>query len=422
MVAFHFPPVAGSSGVQRTLRFAQFLPSLGWQPTVLTAHPRAFDRTSPDLLRDIPESVKVVRAFAFDAVRQFSIGGRYPGFLSRPDRWWPWRLGGVLAGLKLLRDQRFDAIWSSYPIPTAHQIAATLHRRSDIPWIADFRDPMAQDGYPEDPLTWRAFRAIEEHTVTRAARSVFTTPSAAQEYRQRYDGLPADRIAVIENGYDEQTFASAQARAPEANALQPGRLTLLHSGIVYPSERDPTQLLQALALLKAAGRVDGARFCVRFRASEHDGLIRRLAQTNGVTDLIELLPPIPYGEALTEMLCADALLVLQASNCNAQIPAKLYEYLRAQRPILALTDPAGDTAKVVLQAGIPAVAPLDSAPAIADLIGRFVSDGARRHEWIASPASVQAASRQARAQELAQLLDDVQGGSTPARGFPQSER
>ena len=407
MIAFHFPPVSGSSGVQRSLRFAQNLPELGWHPTVISAHPRAYQRTSPDLMREIPPSVKVVRAFAFDAVRQLSIGGRYPGFIARPDRWWPWRVGGVIEGLRLLRQQHFDALWSTYPIPTAHQIAATLHKRTGIPWVADFRDPMAQDGYPDDPLTWRAFKAIEERTVAHATRSVFTTPGAARDYRERYRDVPGNRFVVIENGFDEQTFVSAQAQVKRSDPLKPGRTTLLHSGIVYPSERDPTQLLQALAVLKAEGTITEANFCLRFRASEHDALIQRLALANGVTDLLELLPPVPYSDALEEMLRADALLVLQASNCNAQVPAKLYEYLRAQRPILALTDPIGDTARVVLQAGIPAVAPLDSVAAIAALIKRFVVDADRRHEWIATPESVRLASRQARAVELARLLDEV---------------
>lgn len=407
MVAFHFPPVSGSSGLQRSLRFAQFLPSLGWQPTVISAHPRAYERTSPDLLQDIPETVNVVRAFAFDAVRQLSIGGRYPGFIARPDRWWPWRIGGVIEGLKLIRQKHFDVIWSTYPIPTAHQIGATLHRRSGIPWVADFRDPMAQDGYPEDPLTWRAYQAIEEHTVAHAARSVFTTPGAAQAYRERYGHLARDRFAVIENGYDEQTFALAQTQADAAGRLQPGRITLLHSGVVYPSERDPTQLLRALAMLRADGTIAEDNFRLRFRASEHDAMIEALAKSIGVSELVELLPPVPYGEALGEMLRADALLVMQASNCNAQIPAKLYEYLRAQRPILALTDPAGDTAKVVLQAGIQAIAALDSAAPIAELIKRFITGRNDRCAWIASSDSVQRASRQARAAELAGLLDEV---------------
>jgi glycosyltransferase involved in cell wall biosynthesis len=408
MIAFHFPPVAKSSGIQRTLRFAQFLPDLGWQPTVLSVHPRAYDRTSPDLLRDIPGSVPVVRAFGFDAVRTLSIGGRYPGFLARPDRWWPWRVGGVWEGHKLMREQRFDVLWSTFPIPTAHQIAGSLHRRSGTPWVADFRDPMAQDGYPEDPATWQAFKAIEERTVALAARSVFTTPGAAGTYRERYREVPAERFVIIENGYDEPTFAAAQTQ-PGDGPLLPGRLTVLHSGIVYPSERDPTQLVQALALLKARGVIDASSFCLRFRASEHDALIRELAAAAEVCDLIELRPPVSYSEALGEMLRADALLVLQASNCNAQIPAKLYEYLRAQRPILALTDPVGDTARVVRDAGILQLAPLDSAPAIAELIGRFVESAERRAGWVASADSVRRASRQARAAELARLLDEVAG-------------
>jgi hypothetical protein len=407
MIAFHFPPVAGSSGVQRSLRFAQALPGLGWQPTVISAHPRAYERTSPDLLRDVPDSVRVVRAFAFDAVRKLSVRGRFPGFIARPDRWWPWRIGAINEGLKLLRRETFDVIWSTYPIPTAHQIGAALHLRSGVPWVADFRDPMAQDGYPEDPVTWRAYKAIEQRTVALATRSVFTTPGAAREYRERYREVPADRFAVIENGYDEPTFAAAQLHTMATGPLHAGRVTLLHSGVVYPSERDPTQLFQALAGLKGRGAIHAANFSLRFRASDHDALLARLAQEHGVADLVELLPPVPYGQALAEMLRADALLVLQAANCNAQIPAKLYEYLRAQRPILALTDPAGDTARVVLQAGVPAVAPLDSAEAIAALIGGFVAEADRRHTWVARPQGVNLASRDARAVELARLLDDV---------------
>jgi hypothetical protein len=189
--------------------------------------------------------------------------------------------------------------------------------------------------------------------------------------------------------------------------LVPGALTLLHSGVVYPSERDPTQLIEALAKLKALKRIAAPNFRMRFRASENDAMISRLAQAAGVLDLVELCPPIPYKEALGEMLRADALVVLQASNCNAQVPAKLYEYLRAQRPMIALTDPGGDTAHVALRSGIPAVAPLDSASQIADLLSRFVSDRAQRTQWIAHASAVKQSSRAARAAELVAVLDGL---------------
>ena len=157
MVAYHFPPLAGSSGIQRTLRFVQHLPALGWQPLVLTADPRAYERTSPDLLPDVPAGTVVRRAFALDTARQLSWKGRYLDALARPDRWMSWRFDGVRQGLQLIREFKPELIWSTYPIPTAHRIGLELHRRSGLPWVADFRDPMAQDGYPADPRLWAAW-------------------------------------------------------------------------------------------------------------------------------------------------------------------------------------------------------------------------------------------------------------------------
>ena len=116
MIAFHFPPLAGSSGIQRTLRFVQHLPAHGWQPLVLTAHPRAYEATSADLLGSIPPDTVVERAFALDTARHLAVAGRYPGFLARPDRWRSWALGAVPAGLAMIRRHRPDVIWSTYPI------------------------------------------------------------------------------------------------------------------------------------------------------------------------------------------------------------------------------------------------------------------------------------------------------------------
>ena len=160
MVAYHFPPLTGSSGIQRTLRFVQHLPSFNWQPLVLTASPRAYERTSDDLNRDIPPGTVVRRAFALDTARHLSISGRYVGAMARPDRWVSWRFDAVRRGLQMIREYKPDAIWSTYPIATAHLIGAELQRRSGLPWIADFRDPMAQDGYPVDPITRAQYQRI----------------------------------------------------------------------------------------------------------------------------------------------------------------------------------------------------------------------------------------------------------------------
>jgi len=403
MVAYHFPPLAGSSGIQRTLRFVQHLPRLGWRPLVLTTHPRAYERTSNDLNDDVPTETIVRRAFALDAARHLSLAGRYVGATARPDRWASWRFDGVRQGMQIIRQYKPQAIWSTYPIATAHVIGAELHRRSGLPWIADFRDPMAQEGYPADPLTRSQYQQIESRTLSVAACSTFTTPSAAAEYGRRYPAS-ANRIHVLENGYDEESFSDIQSTGVQ-NPLNPGALTLLHSGIVYPSERDPTQLMGALRLLHEAGSIAPGALKVRFRASMAEDLLLRLAGEYGVEAYVEACSPLPYREALHEMLRADALLLLQASNCNAQIPAKLYEYLRAGRPILCLTDAAGDTAATLRANGITTIAPLDNAEVIAQFLQAFVVARSALPGTVADASKVLAASRRGRAEALARMLD-----------------
>ena len=416
MVAYHFPPLAGSSGIQRTLRFVQHLPKFGWQPLVLSTHTRAYERISHDLDADLPSGTVVRRAFALDSARHLSLWGRHVGALARPDRWVSWKLDGVRQGMKMIREFRPDVLWSTYPIATAHLIGAELHRRSGIPWVADFRDPMAQDGYPADPATWQQFKAIEEQATDQARYCMFTTPGAARVYRERYPNAAA-RIVVLENGYDEESFAAVQTASPR-EALNPGAITLLHSGIVYPSERDPTQLFVALGRMKKSGQFLSVALKLRFRAAAHEQMIKRLAEEHGVQDMVEVCPPLPYKSALQEMLRADALLVMQASNCNEQIPAKIYEYLRAGRPIVCLSDPQGDTVDVLRRAGIDMVAALDSAEQIEHLLARVVG-GEGLHQF-PERTMVAQASREGRTADLAALMERLlQRPSVESKKTPQ---
>ncbi|MCW5632285.1 MAG: glycosyltransferase [Rubrivivax sp.] len=404
MIAYHFPPLAGSSGIQRTLRFVQHLPALGWQPIVLTADPRAYERTSPDLDAEVPAEAVVTRAFALDTARHLSIAGRYPSWLATPDRWASWRFDGVRRGMALVRRWQPSAIWSTFPIATAHVIASELQRRSGLPWIADFRDPMAQDDYPADPRLRTRWHAIESEVAARATHLVLTTPSATHQYRARY-AHAAERIHLIENGYDEESFSAS----PVTAAARPpnGTLTLLHSGIVYPSERDPTQLMRALRMLHDEGELRPGRLKIRFRASAADALLRDLADAHGVTPYVELGPPLPYREALAEMQRADMLLVMQAANCDAQIPAKLYEYLRAGRPIVALAHPPGDTAQTLRSSGIDAIADLGDAVQIAKLLRAIIGPESGRPRMLADAAAVAAASRRGRTAQLQRLLETL---------------
>jgi glycosyltransferase involved in cell wall biosynthesis len=405
LIAYHFPPVQGSSGVQRTLRFTQHLPDCGWRPVVLTITPGAYEAVAHVAGNEPPPGLEVRRAFGVDAAR-LSVFGRYPRRFALPDRWASWRWWAVRAALRLVREARIDVVWSTFPIATAHAIGLEVARRTGLPWIAEFRDPMWQGDYPPDPEVNRAWRTLEQRIFAHAAQVVVTTPGAAAVYAERFPDFGAGRIALIENGYDEDTFRRARGvtAAPHAAPIR-----ILHSGVVYPNERDPTALFTALAELKRAGRISAAGLQLTLRGSGFDQHYRPQLDALGIADIVRLEPQIDYLAALEEMLGAHGLLILQAANCNAQVPAKLYEYLRSGRPILALTDPAGDTARTLAAAGTGLIAPLDSAAAIEAELLRFL-DEIGRDEWRRpAPGVIARYSRAAQTAELAARLEQVAG-------------
>ena len=405
MIAYHFPPLGGSSGIQRTLRFSQYLPDHGWEPIVLTAHPRAYQKTDKSQLADIRDKIHVHRTFALDTARHLAFMGRYPRVLALPDRWVSWWLGAVPRGLYLIKKYKPDVIWSTYPIATAHLIGLTLSRMTSIPWVADFRDPMVQPGYPRDPLTYRAYEWIERKAIEHCSRAVLTTPGTAQDYQTRFPHIPASRFQLIENGYDESSFTSL-AR-PGQSVTESRRIILLHSGIIYPSERDPTCFFDALSSLQKQGVISEDNLSIVLRASHHENYLQSLINRFEIGTIVSLAPPIPYKDALSEMLAADGLLIFQAANCNNQIPAKLYEYLRAQRPILALTDPIGDTAAKLNSIGIDTIAPLDSKDAIINELRRFLALLRENRAPIAATEEIIRNSRKARTGDLVDLLSDL---------------
>lgn len=410
----------------------------------MTASAGAYESTDPGMLDLIPRDCEVVRVPTLDTARHLSIAGRYPGFLAVPDRWASWSWAGSWAATRAARRHGARAVWSTYPIATAHLIGAEVSRRTGLPWIADFRDPMVQQGYPQDPARWRAYQRIERSAARHAAAMVFVTPGARRMYRERFADVPAERFALIENGYDEAAFAAAavpvnavpvnavpaaavpvdaapgdaapgDAGTPEragaiGRAAAIGRdrpLVLLHSGIVYPDERDPTNLVRAVANLHRDRSIRPGQLVFRFRAPVHAQLIEQLALQMEVAGYFECLPAVPYEEALREMMACDGLLAMQAANCNEQIPAKVYEYLRAGRPVLALTDPTGDTGALLRGLGCPYVAALESEADVTTCLARYLRELGDASASVVRGEDARRYSRRALTGKFAQLLDEI---------------
>ncbi|WP_426101840.1 polysaccharide deacetylase family protein [Massilia sp. TSP1-1-2] len=409
LTAFHFPPQAASSGIQRTLSFSRHLGHNGWEPMVLSASPRAYNEKNASQLASVPKNLVVRRAFALDTKRHLGIKGRYPEALALPDRWISWWFAAVPAGLSLIRTYKPDVLWSTFPIATSHLIALALHRVTGLPWVADFRDPMLQSSYPVSKPQRAVYGWIERQTITRCSAAVFTTHSAMVSYRERFPSLPPEKFSVIENGYDEDGFGDA---VPVATV--PGeRLTLIHSGVLYDGGRDPSPFLAALATLRGEGKLCAASLRVVLRAPGDVAAMGALVDKYQVGDIVKVEPSVPYREALQEMLAADGLIVFQGTPFNTQIPAKIYEYFRARKPILGLVDTSGETARVLRTAGFDAIAQMDSSASIVPVLERLLGQIRAGQAYVATEALIASSSRTHRASQLAQVLNQVTKGSVP---------
>lgn len=409
LIAFHFPPLRGISGIQRTLCFAKYLPRHGWDPIVLSVSPSAYELVAPTDPEKREFPFEVHRAYGMDVANAFKLFKRYPRNLALPDRWKSWRYFAVRAALKLVRERQIDVVWSTFPIATAHRIGMDVEYRTGIPWVAEFRDPMWQGDYPPEPAQNLAWKRLEADVFARAQHVVVATPGAAREYATRFPQFAPGRLSVIENGYDESEFQRAEAALPQRNrdANSRDKITLLHSGVIYPEERDPSQLFAAIASLKMRDPALAARLRLILRATGADARYTEMIAALDIGDTVEIAPAIDYASALAEMLTVDGLLVLQATSCNAQIPAKIYEYLRAGRPIVALTDPDGDTAGALRNAGTGLIARLDSAFEIEATLQKFLHQHAQGGWARPGTAALLGYARENQTGRLAEVFEEA---------------
>lgn len=404
MVAYHFPPQAGSSGHLRSLKYCRYLPESGWRPTVLTVSPRAYAQTDRSQMHEIPPEIKVVRAFALDTQKHLSLRGCYLRYLALPDRWVTWCLGAVPAGLWEIYRGNCEAIFTTFPVPTAVLIGLILNRITRRPWVVDFRDSMTEDEYPRDLLTRKVLRWIEGKAVKYASQLIFTAPSAVRMYKQRYPNLAPEKCLLISNGYDEEDFRDLAVAKTDNDNL---RVRLLHSGLIYPYERNPIPFFHAIAALKRQNQVQSSWLSIDLRASGSEEQYRSVVEELEIDDIVHFLPSLPYRQALEDANSADALLLLQAANCDHQIPAKAYEYLRFGKPILALTSHSGDTAALMTECGGTTIADIADEHAIEGALRQFLNSVRTATHPLPQSVVVAKHSRREQSRVLAECLARV---------------
>ncbi len=400
IVAYYFPPIGGIGSI-RLARFAELLPEFGWEPLVLapteTPHP-----ADPTL--HYPEE-RVVRSRSIEISRVGRLAGSAPSgdptsstrpslralgarVVAYPDPQIGWFPGAVRAGLRELKSESFDAIYSSsFPV-TAHLVAKTLARRSGVPWLAEFRDPWSA-GLPRIPHRRRALR-LERRIAKRADAVAMPTPTWAAHFGRQW----GTEVRILPNGFD--------AAIPHADAPA-GRPVIAHLGTYYPGRQSLRPLWSRLRA--RADRDPSAAPVVRF-IGELPSAARSELDEAGINELVEVTGLVGHDEALRLVASATALVAAGAVGrdpiARGWVPAKLFEYVASDRPVLYLGDPAGD-ASTMLQAvgGCHVIDPSDEVGVDRALTAAL--EGTRHVR------AVDGMSRRARARDLASLLDSVSG-------------
>lgn len=343
-IAYHYPPIR-STGTTRSQQFVHFLPEFGYTGRVLTTS--AFGSGSEPALRAW-EPLGLYRRWSHrgSAMAEVSSGVRSSGRLSSIVRWVARRLlvpdaqiswlpHALWRGLRLVHSDRPVLIYSSFPPASAHLLALVLKRVTGLPWVADFRDSWIYD--PLDPeiydLGWRRrLEGVLERAVVHAADRIVCATDISAEYLRTTYPSAAGRVEVITNGHDADP---AVGRGPSG----PGPLRIVHTGsfaLSHP-QRTPGPLFAALEALVARDACWAQRLRL-ILIGPLSAAEARTAQPLRDAGVVEIHGAMDRSEVVRRQREADLLLVVDhprpwpASN----VPGKLYEYMAARRPVLAL--------------------------------------------------------------------------------------
>ena len=262
---------------------------------------------------------------------------QYYGFTHIPDMRADWVRTAVPAGRRLIEEWRPDIIFASAPPCTGLIVASRLARSSGIPWVADFRDLWVDNIYSGHPH-WRIpLDAVLERLTLRSAASLVTvSPIWAEQLRRRH----RKHVELVYNGYAEEDFPPFPQNAERGHVL-----TIRYTGSIYRGLRDPSAVFAGISLLPEElwNRVK-----VEFYGESADAALNG-AVAHGVTEAVAVKPPVPYQRALELQVKADVLLLLQSNDKRDEgnLPAKLFEYLFARRPILFIGLETGVAARII---------------------------------------------------------------------------
>jgi hypothetical protein len=391
MISYFFPPVGGV-GVQRALKFSRYLPEFGWIPHVISAGPDCtYPRRDSSLLAEFPPQGKL---YPINSPRD-AFGGtisQLPGlqwlankirhkkvnlkaaihdnflvwnWLDIPDDKIDWAWVVYSAALKIIRREKIDCIFTTSAPYSSHLAGLWLKQRTGLPWVADFRDEWSENPNAHYLTSWHKNRNKSlEHQVMQAADKVLTISEFI--YQKYLTQISSDKCVLIHNGFDPKDFPMMN---PDVLKPNPQKFTIVYVGNFYNL---PKTFLKAIEELLEEGQIQQDE--IEFR---HVGTLRDIRFENSkYQSIVNRTGYQVHQQALENLFQADVFLLIidypGSSTYLGDYSGKLFEYLAAEKPILALVPQNGAAANLIARthSGL-VVSPDDSAGIRKSLLDLF---------------------------------------------------
>ncbi len=357
-VSYWFPPT-NAIGAVRTGKFAKYMQDAGHElrvvagplqaplslplevPHAIVSRPDPAPETPPHAAATSAGSAVRRATGLLGAGRQRTAQAlRRHWYAARhiPDKQASWLTPAVALGRELMRDWRPDLIVASAPPYSGLIAAARLSAESAVPFVAELRDPWSGNVYNDRPA-WREQldRIMERRTLRNATALVTVSPVVARDLRTVY----RQPVITVLNGYAPEDLPPPHA--PTRHDV----VSIVYTGTIYEGRRDPSPLFAAIARLPETMR---RRVRVAFYGPSEQQ-VHTLAARHGVCEQTVVMPSVSYRESLARQSEADILLLLQRNHPSDEgnLPAKVFEYFGALRPILMLGYEKGVLAGMIRQ-------------------------------------------------------------------------
>jgi len=430
VISYAFPPT-NAIGAVRVGKLAKYLPEFGWEPVVLTAdrrehipqtlpveideanivrtpyfylnpalnyqrfHPRdnASGSNPASRGRAFYNLLRPLARLATNLAAQLPILGN---LFSEPTGWYFY---AVREGLKLLNRGDIQIIFSSSTPGVCHLIAARLHHKTKIPWIAEYRDPWVD---PCDNKS-RFYQCLETKWEKRVMKDCETLITVSEFTVKQLEAVHSKKIAVIHNGFDEQDYSE--------NVPLTSKFTLTSTGSISSGKRSPELLFQAMAQLQEEGRISPNNFEVRLYGGGSVKTLLPIIEKYHLKDLVKIYGFVPFNESIRRQQESTALLLTEWNNPLAKhvYTGKVFEYLGAGRPVLALAYKTGAIDQLLQETGAGIL--VNEVEAIKGVLTHWLEEWQQSRRitshWNPDTNVIKKYTRREGARKLAQLLDEA---------------